>query len=176
MRELKAKDQELTEKILKEVKEVIKSAGAKDKYTLIVAKSGPDDPHILFMDPAIATVDISEEVIREYNNFTKTQTTTAKTGAMQSVPSRVPADTALTDRTRALKAKPTISKSKAQATKPQKAPQTKKTPEDVTLGGRNSLNKQSKEGPMDVGSSKVPGTSGLEDPTNVGSYRPLLSK
>ena len=128
------------------------------------------------MDPAIATVDISEEVIREYNNFTKTQTTSAETGAMQSVASRAPADTALTDRTKGPKVKPAIPKPKVQATKPQKAPQTKKTPEDVALGGKNSLNKQSKEGPRDVGSPKAPGTSALEDATSLGSYRPLLSK
>ncbi len=132
--ELKTKDQEFTGKILKEVKEVIKSTGAKDKYTLIVAKSRPDDSIILFMDPAIAIIDISEEVIRQYNNFTKTQTTSAETAAMQSVPSLVPTDTARTDQTRGLKAKPTISKSKVQATKPHKAPQKKKTPEDVAWG------------------------------------------
>jgi outer membrane protein len=172
--ELKTKDEEFTEKILKEIKEVIKSRGAKDKYTLIVAKSRPDDSIILFMDPAIPVIDISEEVIREYNNFTKTQTTSAETGAMQSVPSPVPTDTARTDQTRGLKAKPTISKSKVQATKPHKAPQKKKTPEDVASEGRNSLNKQSKEGPRDVGSSKVLGTLVPEDPTDIDSYRPFF--
>ncbi len=172
--ELKTKDQEFTGKILKEVKDVNKSTGAKDKYTLIVAKSRPDDSIILFMDPAIAIIDISEEVIRQYNNFTKTQTTSAETAAMQSVPSAVPTDTARTDQTRGLNAQPTISTSKVQKTKPHKAPQKKKTPEDVASEGRNSLNKQSKEGPRDVGSSKVLGTLVPEDPTDIDSYRPFL--
>ncbi len=174
--ELKTKDREATEKIVKEVREVIKSRGAKDKYTLIVAKTQPDEPSILFMDPAIAVVDISEEVIREYNNFTKTQTASAGTGAMRSTPSPVPTDTARTDQTKGLKAKPTISKSKAEATKPQKAPQKKKTPEDVAGAGKYSLNRQSKEGPGDVGPSKALGTSVPENPTNVDAYRPLLLK
>jgi outer membrane protein len=174
--ELKAKDEAFTEKILKEVKEVIKSRGAEDKYTLIVAKSRPEDSVVLFMDPAIPVIDISEEVIREYNNFTKTQTTSAETAAMQPVPSPVPTDTARTDQTRGLKAKPTISKPKVQATKPHKAPQKKKTPGDVASEGRNSLNKQSKEGPRDVGSPKAPGTLVPENPTDVGSYRPFLLK
>jgi outer membrane protein len=174
--ELKEKDQELTERILKELKEVIKSRGVKDKYTLIVAKSRPEDSVILFMDPAIPVIDISKEVIREYNNLTKTQTTSAETAAMQSVPSPVPTDTARTDQTRGLKAKPTISKSKVQATKPHKAPQKKKTPEDIASEGRNSLKKQSKEGPRDVGSPKALGTLVPENPTDVGSYRPFLLK
>jgi len=174
--ELKAKDEAFTEKILKEVKEVIKSRGAEDKYTLIVAKSRPEDSVVLFMDPAIPVIDISEEVIREYNNFTKTQTTSAETAAMQSVPSPVPTDTARTDQTRGLKAKPTISKPKVQATKPHKAPQKKKTPEDIASEGRNSLKKQSKEGPRDVGSPKALGTLVPENPTDVGSYRPFLLK
>jgi outer membrane protein len=133
--ELKAKDQEFTGKILKEVKEVIKSTGAKDKYTLIVAKSRPDDSIILFMDPAIAIIDISEEVIRQYNNFTKTQTTSAETAPMQSVPSAVPTDTARTDQTRGLNAQPTISTSKVQKTKPHKAPQKKKKHRRTLHGG-----------------------------------------
>jgi outer membrane protein len=174
MTELKAKDRDLSERILKEVKEVIKSIGVKDKYTLIAVKSRPDDSVILFMDPAIPTIDVSEEVIRQYNGFAKAQTTSAGTGAMQSVPPPVPTDTARTDRTRGLKAKPTISKSKVQATKPQKAPKKKKSTGGRGSGGRNSLNKQSKEGPGDVGSSKVLGTPVPDNATNIGSYRPFL--
>ena len=49
--ELKAKDQKLTEKILKEVREVIKSTGAKDKYTLIVEKADPTIPTYFLWTP-----------------------------------------------------------------------------------------------------------------------------
>jgi outer membrane protein len=142
--ELKAKDRELTGRILKEVKEVIKNTGVKDKYTLIVAKSRSDDSVILFMDPAIATIDISEEVIREYNNFTKTQTTSAETAAAQPVPSPAPTGTARTDQTKTLNAQPKISTAKVQATKPHKAPQKKKK-HQKSLHGRSKLPKQAIE-------------------------------
>ncbi len=170
---IEAKDRELSENIVKEVKEVIKRTGAKDKYTLVVEKSRSDDSTIFFIDPSIDIIDISDEVLREYNNFTKTETTSAGTGAMQSVPSPVSTYTARTDQAGELKAKPTISKSKVQATKPQKAIQKKKTPEDVAGAGKNSPDKQAKEGPGDVASLKVPGTTlVLEDPKDIASYRP----
>jgi Skp family chaperone for outer membrane proteins len=174
-KELEAKDRGLTEKMSKEIREIMKSRGAKDKYTLIVEKSRFDASTIFFMDPSIDIIDISEEVIREYNNFTGTQTTSAETGAIQLVPPPVPADTARADQTKEAKAKPTISQSKAQATKPHKALQKKKTPEgQVASQGINSLNKQSKEGPGDLGSSTVPRTSVREDPRDIDSYRPFL--
>jgi outer membrane protein len=63
--ELQQKDAEFTQKILKDVEEVIKTIGEKDKLTLILEKS---QAGILFANPAI---DITNKVISQYNDSVK---------------------------------------------------------------------------------------------------------
>jgi len=63
--ELQQKDGEFTQRILKDLEEVIKGIGDKDRYTLILEKS---QAGILFANPSI---DITSKVITQYNEFTK---------------------------------------------------------------------------------------------------------
>lgn len=65
--ELQQKDMELTQSILKEIEEVIKMIGEKEKFTIIFEKN---QAGILFAAPAI---DITEKVIRQYNEISKKQ-------------------------------------------------------------------------------------------------------
>ncbi|MCX7857436.1 MAG: OmpH family outer membrane protein [Deltaproteobacteria bacterium] len=66
--ELQQKDMELTQGILKEIEEVIKVLGEKEKFTIIFEKN---QAGILFATPAI---DITDKVIKQYNEMTKKQT------------------------------------------------------------------------------------------------------
>jgi len=63
--ELRQKDQELTQRILKELEEVVKGMGESEKYTLIVEKNHAG---ILYATPAI---DITDKVISLYNQSAK---------------------------------------------------------------------------------------------------------
>jgi Skp family chaperone for outer membrane proteins len=67
--QLKKRDQEFVQRILADLQEIIKSMSAEDGYGLIIEKK----QGMLFADPAFPVKDISEEVIRRYNNFAKTQ-------------------------------------------------------------------------------------------------------
>jgi outer membrane protein len=63
--ELQQKDGEYTQKILKEIEDVIKSLGEKEKYVVILEKS---QSGILFLTPA---VDITDKVIAAFNESVK---------------------------------------------------------------------------------------------------------
>jgi outer membrane protein len=63
--ELRQKDQELTQRILKDLEEVVKGMGESEKYTLIVEKNHAG---ILYATPAI---DITDKVISLYNQSAK---------------------------------------------------------------------------------------------------------
>jgi outer membrane protein len=63
--ELQQKDMELTQKVLKEIEDVIRSLGDREKYSLILEKN---QAGILFATP---TIDITEKVIRLYNDASK---------------------------------------------------------------------------------------------------------
>jgi outer membrane protein len=65
--ELQQKDMELTQGILREIEEVIKALGEKEKFTIIFEKN---QAGILFATPAI---DITDKVIKQYNEMTKRQ-------------------------------------------------------------------------------------------------------
>lgn len=65
--ELQQKDMELTQGILREIDEVIKTIGEKEKFTIIFEKN---QAGILFAAPAI---DITDKVIKQYNEMTKKQ-------------------------------------------------------------------------------------------------------
>lgn len=66
--ELQQKDGEFTQRILKELEEVIKALGEKEKYTLILEKS---QAGLLFGSP---TIDITNKVINAYNETAKKKT------------------------------------------------------------------------------------------------------
>lgn len=61
--ELQQKDQAVAQKMLKELEEVIKSIGEKEKYTIIVEKN-----QLLFASP---TIDITPKVITLFNEAAK---------------------------------------------------------------------------------------------------------
>ncbi len=63
--ELQQKDMELFQRILKEIEDVIRGVGDKDKYTLILEKS---QAGILFANPAI---DVTGKIIALYNEAAK---------------------------------------------------------------------------------------------------------
>lgn len=66
--ELQQKDGEFTQKILKELEEVVKIVGERDKYTIILEKN---QAGILFASP---TIDITNKVISLYNEMAKKKT------------------------------------------------------------------------------------------------------
>lgn len=70
--ELQQKDGEFTQKILKDVEQIIKTIGEKDKHILILEKS---QAGILFASPSI---DITNKVIAQYNDFVKKKPATKK--------------------------------------------------------------------------------------------------
>lgn len=59
--ELRRKDQELTEKILRDLEAVIKKIGEEGKYTIILEKN---QPTILYISSAL---DLTEEVIKRFD-------------------------------------------------------------------------------------------------------------
>jgi outer membrane protein len=63
--ELRQKDQELSQKLLKELEEIVKGLGESEKYTLILERS---QAGILFATPA---VDATDKVISLYNESAK---------------------------------------------------------------------------------------------------------
>jgi len=63
--DLQQKDMELTQRILKDIEEIIINLGEKDKYTMILEKS---QAGILFANPS---VDITNKVINLYNEKIK---------------------------------------------------------------------------------------------------------
>ncbi len=63
--ELQQKDAEFTQNILKDLEEVVKTLGERDKYTIILEKN---QAGILFASP---TVDITNKVITLYNEMAK---------------------------------------------------------------------------------------------------------
>ncbi len=63
--ELQQKDKELTERILRDLEQIVKGMGDTDKYTLILEKN---QAGILFASPAI---DITDKVIVQYNQSAK---------------------------------------------------------------------------------------------------------
>ncbi len=65
--ELQQKDMELTQAILKEIEEVIRLVGEREKFTIIFEKS---QAGILFASPAI---DITDKIIKQYNDMVKKQ-------------------------------------------------------------------------------------------------------
>jgi outer membrane protein len=68
--ELQQKDQEITQRMLKELEEVIRGIGEKEKFTLILEKS-----QALFASP---TIDITPKVITLFNEAAKKKPTTKK--------------------------------------------------------------------------------------------------
>jgi outer membrane protein len=68
--ELQQKDQAVAQKMLKELEEVIKSIGEKEKYTIIVEKN-----QLLFASP---TIDITPKVITLFNEAAKKKPATKK--------------------------------------------------------------------------------------------------
>jgi len=66
--ELQQKDGEFTQKILKDLEEVVRTLGERDKYTIILEKN---QAGILFASPAI---DITNKVINLYNETAKKKT------------------------------------------------------------------------------------------------------
>ena len=63
--ELQQKDQEFTQKILKDLEDLIKTFGENEKYTLILEKT---QGGILFASPSI---DMTDKVIAAYNEWSK---------------------------------------------------------------------------------------------------------
>ncbi len=59
--ELRQKDQEMTQKILRDLEGIVKGVGESDKYTVILEKTHSG---ILFVSPVI---DITDKVISQYN-------------------------------------------------------------------------------------------------------------
>ncbi len=70
--ELQQKDQEYTQKILKEIEAIVKGLGEKERYTLILEKS---QAGILFASP---TIDITDKVIALFNEAAKKEQPTPK--------------------------------------------------------------------------------------------------
>jgi outer membrane protein len=68
--ELQQKDQEVTQRMLKDLEEVIKGIGDKEKYTIILERS-----QVLYASP---TVDITPKVITLFNEAAKKKPTTKK--------------------------------------------------------------------------------------------------
>jgi len=73
--ELQQKDGEYTQKILKEIEDIIKSLGEKEKYAFILEKN---QAGILFFAPAL---DITDKVIAAFNESAKKKVPTTTTPA-----------------------------------------------------------------------------------------------